>query len=97
MIASIAEFWGDEEQANEHANERDQQFYHDGIAKARARYRVAKQAEIDTTIECSWCGKHIVKRTHHRAFCSCKCKQSFWNNVDEKRRKRAQKFSLEAA
>lgn len=67
------------------------------IEKAKERYKRNKDSPVGSTIECSWCGKRMIKLSYQHQFCKGKgkgnCKDSFWNNVSEKRRKRAKFFA----
>lgn len=61
----------------------------------KQRYKVASKAEIGTTINCPTCNKELLKNTYNRIFNSTKCKNKYWNTVDDVRRARAraqQKF-----
>ena len=77
--------------------ELDEQAYYDDLNKKRSRYYDNKRSQVGTTIRCANCGRRILKRSRNTQFCSSKgkrnCKDTYWNNVSDKRRERAHRFS----
>jgi len=61
----------------------------DAITTMKRLYALAEEAKIGSTIRCPTCGRAIVKTTYHKKFSSTKCKDRYWNLVDDKRRARA--------
>lgn len=56
----------------------------------RARYTAAKDAKVGSVIHCPTCNASHRKTTYHKVFCAKKkCKDTYWNTVDDKRRERA--------
>ena len=74
-----------------------QEEYYKDINKKIKRYNDNKQSQIKTTIRCANCGKRIIKKSYQTQFCSNKgkrnCKDTYWNNTDDKRRQRAIQFN----
>ncbi|WP_186297663.1 hypothetical protein [Sedimenticola selenatireducens] len=77
--------------------ELEQRAYYDGLNKKEARYRDNKRSEIGTTIRCANCGGRILKKSYQTQFCSNSgkgnCKDTYWNNVSDRRRDRSHRFS----
>jgi len=88
--------WPDDEGAGEHEREREEEELANLIATMEQRYRLAKKAPVGATIHCPYCNAYIIKNTYQRKFCKGKgkkCKDSYWNLVDDKRRDRSHRFS----
>lgn len=78
----------DEIEANDkyHANNK---------SKMSTKLKVNKRAEIGCTIECTYCGRKVLKKTKDHAFCGAKykikgkssCKDSFYNYTIKSRRR----------
>lgn len=65
----------------------------DRIDLLKSRYDKAKAALVKETIRCPNCNKSHVKTTYHKIFCGkVKCKDTYWNTVDDTRRDRAKKY-----
>lgn len=77
--------------------ERDEQAYYDSLNKKQKRYFDNKRAQLGTTICCANCNRKILKKNYQAQFCSNKgrgnCKDTYWNNVSDERRDRAQIFA----
>lgn len=56
------------------------------------RYAKAKAARVGETCQCT-CGKSFVKKSYQQAFHATKCKDRYWNTVDDTRRERAKLFN----
>lgn len=66
----------------------------DRINLFKSRYDSAKSAKVGTNIHCPTCNKSHIKTTYHKVFCGrVRCKDEYWNTVDDKRRERAKKYS----
>lgn len=63
------------------------------INQLLSQYDKAKDAKVGEIIACACCGSKMVKKSYQQKFCSLKCKDKYWNTVDEKRRVRASNFS----
>jgi hypothetical protein len=59
------------------------------IAEMRTRYEAAKSAKTGSRILCANCAHGIRKHTYQQKFCHTKCKDTYWNTVDDTRRGRA--------
>lgn len=58
-----------------------------------SRYAVAKAAKVKTVINCPTCNKRHLKTTYHNIFCkNRKCKDTYWNTVEDTRRERAKTY-----
>ena len=55
----------------------------------RVTYLIAKARNIGQETICPVCGAAFIKKTKAQAFHSIKCKDRYWNVVDEGRRFRA--------
>ena len=81
----------------EEADYLESQSDYDGLTKKEARYYDNKRSEVGTTIRCANCGKRILKKSYQTQFCSNKgrgnCKDTYWNNVSDKRRDRSHRYS----
>lgn len=68
--------------------------YENKISAMRDRYRDNARSAVGTTIRCACCGRRILKKNYQTQFCSNKgrgnCKDTYWNNTNDKRRARAQ-------
>lgn len=51
----------------------------------KARYLANKEAKVNTYVKCPICGTTFYKRTYHKTFCCTKCKDKYWNYVDDTR------------
>jgi hypothetical protein len=60
---------------------------------ALERYEVASAAKVGDTIHCPTCNCKFVKKTYQQKFHRIKCKNRYWNSVDDDRRERAKKFN----
>lgn len=69
-----------------------------------SRYTLAKNASVGSTITCPSCGVKFVKRSYQNTFCGLrgknshkkqgrKCKDMYWNSVDDGRNLRAVTFN----
>lgn len=85
------------QEAEDNAREERQNQYYDKIYKMQARYDDNKRSATGTTIRCAYCGSRILKNNYQTQFCSNKGKGNhkdlYWNNVNDKRRFRAQRYS----
>ena len=54
-----------------------------------ATYDASKSAKVGMTITCPTCERRVQKRSYQQAFCCTRCKDRYWNTVDETRRARA--------
>ena len=67
--------------------------YERRIKGMRLRYEANKKARVGAAIRCACCGNSMIKKSYQSQFCRNKgrsnCKDTYWNNVDEKRRERA--------
>jgi len=83
-------------EADDHWREQQQQEYVDGLNEMLRRYADNKRSDVGTTIRCACCNKRIVKKSYQTQFCRNKgqgnCKDGYWNNVSDKRRRRAQTY-----
>jgi hypothetical protein len=81
-------------EADDHFREVREQDYIDDLNKMLGRYRDNKASQVGTTIRCACCGNRILKKSYQTQFCRNKgqgnCKDRYWNNTDDKRRRRAQ-------
>lgn len=62
------------------------------VEKAEELYQKAQQAKVGETIECPTCMCKFTKKTYQQKFHKLRCKDKFWNSVDETRRERAKRF-----
>lgn len=51
-------------------------------------YNTAKSAKVKSKVACPMCGKKHIKTTYHKIFDKAKCRERYWNFVDETRYKR---------
>jgi hypothetical protein len=59
----------------------------------KSRYNRAKVEKVGHKINCPTCNKEHTKTTYHKIFCgNVRCKDEFWNTVDDKRRARAKEY-----
>lgn len=81
-------------EAEEDYLEEQQNRYFENIYQMEIRYKDNANSNIGTTIRCACCGKKIIKKNYNTQFCKNKgannCKDNYWNNVSDKRRRRAQ-------
>ena len=85
--------WPDDEGAGEHERERAEEELANTIAIMKQRYRFAESAPTGATIRCPYCNAYIIKNTYQKKFCKGKkCKDSYWNLVDDKRRERCKHY-----
>lgn len=58
--------------------------------KIRERYKLNKEAKVNTECVCPSCQTKFVKTNYQQAFCKSKsgtiCKDKYWNTVDPKKR-----------
>ena len=64
------------------------------ITQMKERYNECKKAKIGSNIMCPTCGSTHTKTTYHKVFCrkgkrKNRCKDVYWNTVDERRFRRA--------
>jgi hypothetical protein len=89
---------GDILQAEDDFREYQQELYFKRVTKMRDRYKDNATSQIGTTIRCACCGKRILKSNYQTQFCRNKgsgnCKDQYWNNVSETRRRRAQAINF---
>jgi hypothetical protein len=68
------------------------------LKKAR---QLCQEAKIGEEISCPSCGTRFVKKSYQSVFCKSKkgtkCKDNFWNNVDESKRKNTTRISPASA
>lgn len=57
------------------------------------RYTEAKTAKVGNQCLCPYCLTTFKKKVYQQAFCNRKCKDKYWNLVDDKRFTRMQIFS----
>ena len=58
-----------------------------------SRYAVAKAAKVKEVINCPTCNKRHLKTTYYNIFCkNRKCKDTYWNTVEDTRRERAKTY-----
>lgn len=62
------------------------------IDQYQRQYDRNKQAPIKATCTCPVCRCYFIKKTKQQAFHSIKCKDRYWNTVDDSRRHRAARF-----
>lgn len=83
--------------ADEWEREQRQDKYYDNVNKMLSRYQDNKTSQVGTTIRCACCNRRILKKSYQTQFCSNKgrgnCKDTYWNNVSDKRRERAWEIS----
>lgn len=71
----------------------------DIIPEMEARYAHATTAKVGAQIQCPTCGTHMTKRSYQHKFCKgkgrnrYKCKDRYWDTVDDTRRERAKMWS----
>lgn len=67
------------------------------ISKLKEAYKMCKEAKVGETIVCPSCGTSHVKKSYQSVFCKSKkgtkCKDNYWNNVDENKRNNVSRFS----
>lgn len=57
------------------------------------RYNEAKAAKVGAQCLCPYCMTFFKKKVYQQAFCNSKCKDKYWNIVDDKRFTRMKIFS----
>jgi hypothetical protein len=61
-------------------------------------YNLAKSIKVGNTFVCPSCGTSEIKKHYNQAFCKSKektkCKDYYWNNVDESKRNNVDRPSL---
>ena len=57
------------------------------------QYNINKSARTRVECKCPVCHKRFIKKSYQQAFDRTKCKDRFWNTVDDSRRFRATLFS----
>ena len=60
---------------------------------ALERYSLASAAKVGDSIHCPTCNCKFIKKTYQQKFHKIKCKDRYWNSVDEERRERAKRFN----
>ena len=63
------------------------------IANAIQVYSDNKKALVGANIVCPTCGKHFAKKSYQQVFCRGKCKDTYHNSVNEKRKARAKFYN----
>jgi hypothetical protein len=63
------------------------------IVQAKSRYDTNAQKKVGETCACPSCGKNFVKRSYQQKFHSIKCKDIYWNSIDDTRRERAKFYN----
>ena len=56
-------------------------------------YSDNKKALVGANIGCPTCGKQFAKKSYQQAFCKTKCKDTYHNSVNEKRKERAKLYN----
>ena len=63
--------------------------------------KLCNDAKVGDDIVCPSCGETHVKKSYQSVFCKTKggtkCKDNYWNNVDEKKRKNTTRISPASA
>ena len=86
--------WSDDMEDYEDEDEDTSPLSTEKIELFLSRYAVAKAAKVKEVVCCPTCNKRHLKTTYHNIFCkNKKCKDTYWNTVDDKRRDRAKQFS----
>lgn len=90
MAESQMSDWADDDERERRHND-----YYESVDAMQAQYRSNKIARVGATIKCACgCGVSFVKANYQSQFAKNKgagnCKDRFWNNANDKRRKRAQ-------
>ena len=57
------------------------------------RYEAAKAVKVASQCLCPYCMTFFIKKVYQQAFCNRKCKDKYWNIVDDKRFARMKRFS----
>lgn len=65
----------------------------DLTTKAKARYNENVQKKVGDNCTCPSCGKDFVKKSYQQKFHSTKCKNIYWNSVDDTRRERTKFYN----
>jgi hypothetical protein len=65
----------------------------DSIASMKETYEINKRKKVGDKMNCAVCKKEVVKKSYQAKFCCIKCKDQYWNTVDETRRERAKLFN----
>lgn len=58
------------------------------ISKYNNAYTINKNAKVGETITCPICGETFIKKQYSQAFCSLKCKNTYWNKTKGDRHKK---------
>lgn len=95
------EMWGVDLEVDDLVREeelrRRDEYHRNNKTKMRRLYMANKEAMVGCAIQCSYCGKLIIKKQYSQVFCSpiktknskkSTCKDKYWNYVDEKRNER---------
>lgn len=68
----------------------------DTISSYRKRYQINKETKVGDPIQCPVCSKLKIKRHYQSAFCGSRkdtrCKDKYWNTVNDDRRERAEYY-----
>ena len=100
--SDLDEFLGIDEEVEELFREKENQEHETRKSRMQTQYKMNKEAETGTTINCACCGKIIIKKQYSQAFCSSikkngkkvsKCKDKYWNYTDDERNMRAMYWS----
>jgi len=62
-------------------------------SNAVQKYLVNKKASVGRIIECPCCGTKFKKKSYQQAFCKTKCKDTYHNSVNEKRKARVKLYN----
>jgi DNA repair exonuclease SbcCD ATPase subunit len=49
------------------------------------KYLTNKAVKAGTLITCPVCGTEFIKKSYHHTFCNGKCRDTYWNYIDDKR------------
>lgn len=52
-----------------------------------------KKLKVGDSFKCPVCGKNLIKKTYQHTFCGRKCKDKYWNTVDESKRNNINRIS----
>ena len=63
------------------------------IDSMKETYEINKRKKVGDKMDCANCNKSVVKKAYQAKFCCVKCKDQYWNTVDDTRRERAKLFN----
>lgn len=55
-------------------------------------YSTNQKSRVGDAIHCPTCEKSFKKKSYNQKFCCSKCKDTYWNTVDDTRRERAKMY-----